>query len=393
MSLLLSVFLEVPMWESPFFYMALLFGLVLGLLFGQMLWGNKNKANDNSSDLTAQNIQIPQIKQQNQALHQQTQALQSTISQQISHITKLENTLLQHDHTLIQALDNSKAEITHKQRIIEKQSRDLLDSIIYAQHIQSAMLPKKESIKNVFSDAFVFFRPRNIVSGDFYWFNTKNHRSILAVIDCTGHGVPGAFLSMIGNDLLHKIVTFKGISEPDRILQQLHLEMRFTLRQKESGNEEGMDMAVCTIHQVPPDLEDLFGKPRIEFAGAKNSLVYIQEGEMKEIKGNKAPIGGFLYEEELEFTKHVIDMPKPTTIYMFSDGYQDQFGGKDKRKFMVTRFRKLLVEIHKQDMAQQEQILSQSLEQWMGEHAQVDDILVVGAQIGSAKNLSNLENF
>lgn len=383
MPFLAHFFLEIQLWESPLFYIALLFCLVLGILLGRFVWGQSGKETDLNIDCSEQERQIHSLKQQNHTLHQQTQALQTTITQQVNHIAKIETTLLQHDHALIQALDSSKAEITQKQRIIEKQSRDLLDSIIYARHIQTAMLPKKESIRNTFADAFVFFRPRDIVSGDFYWFNTKNHRSILAVVDCTGHGVPGAFLSMIGNDLLHKIVTFKGISEPDKILQQLHLEMRFTLRQKESGNEEGMDIAICTIHQVPVELQDLFGRPRIEFAGAKNSLVYIQKGEMHEIKGNKAPIGGYLYEEELSFTKHVVDMAEPTTIYMFSDGYQDQFGGKDKRKFMVTRFRKLLLEMHQEPMERQDQILSQTLEQWTGEHSQVDDILIVGAQIGN----------
>jgi serine phosphatase RsbU (regulator of sigma subunit) len=389
------ILLDISLWENPIFYIALLFAGGLGALIVSFLPTQNNKKTVVEINETEHERKIVQLKQQNQSLYQQNQALQATISQQISHITKLENTLLQHDHTLIQALDNSKAEITHKQRIIERQSRDLLDSIVYARHIQTAMLPKVESIRNNFNDCFVLFRPRDIVSGDFYWFHSKNHRAIIAAVDCTGHGVPGAFLSMIGNDLLHKIVTFKGISEPDKILHQLHMEMRYTLRQKESGNEEGMDMAVCTIHQVPQYFQDLFGKPRIEFAGAKNSLVYIQHGEMKEIKGNKAPIGGYLYEEELEFTKHTIDISVPTTLYMFSDGYQDQFGGKNKRKFMVTRFRKLLLEIHEQPMSEQEKILTTSLEDWMGEgeHSQVDDILVMGIQIGQNNHTPSSETF
>jgi serine phosphatase RsbU (regulator of sigma subunit) len=387
------ILLDIPLWENPILYIIIVLAGIAGALAMRVFQIPALPTEEKEEDITQQESALKQLKIQNQSLYQQNQALQATISQQISHITKLENTLLQHDHTLIQALDSSKAEIMQKQRIIEKHSRDLLDSIIYARHIQTAMLPKTESIRNAFDDLFVFFRPRDIVSGDFYWFNSKNHRSIIAVVDCTGHGVPGAFLSMIGNDLLHKIVTFKGISEPDKILHQLHLEMRYTLRQKESGNEEGMDMTVCTIHQVPADMQDLFGKPRIEFAGAKNSLVYVQNGELKEIKGNKAPIGGYLYEEELDFTKHTIEISTPTTLYMFSDGYQDQFGGKDKRKFMVTRFRKLLLEIHQHTMVEQEKILSHTLDEWMNDHTQVDDILVMGIQIGQSLHTAQAETF
>jgi len=375
--------LEIPIWQNPFLYICIALSCAVGAIFMQAIAKKQLPSPPESvGELLEKEQRIAQLKQQSNSLYQQNQALQATVAQQISNVTRMEKTLLQHDQSLISALDSSMAEITQKQKVIDRQSRDLLDSIIYARHIQTAMLPKPESIRNAFVDSFVLFRPRDIVSGDFYWFNTKSHRTIVAVIDCTGHGVPGAFLSMIGNDLLHKIVTFKGVSEPDKILRQLHLEMRYTLRQKESGNEQGMDMAICTIHQVPPDVQDLFGKPRLEFAGAKNSLVYLQNGEMNEIKGNKAPIGGYLYQEELDFTKHTVDISVPTTLYMFSDGYQDQFGGKDKRKFMVTRFRKLLYEIHKQGMPEQEQILSTTLDEWMADHSQVDDILVMGIQIG-----------
>ncbi len=388
------ILLDISLWQQPLLYTCVLVSGGASAILTYILLKPKtfSEQKEETDDFTAKNLEINQLKQQSNSLYQQNQSLQALTLQQISHITKLEHTLLKHDNTLIQALDSSQAQITQKQKVIDRQSRDLVDSIIYARHIQTAMLPKTETIRNAFVDSFVFFRPRDIVSGDFYWFNVKSHRTIVAVIDCTGHGVPGAFLSMIGNDLLHKIVTFKGISEPDKILRQLHLEMRYTLRQKESGNEEGMDMTVCTIHQVPPDMQDLFGKPRLEFAGAKNPLVYMQKGEMHEIKGNKAPIGGYLYQEELEFTKHIVDISEPTTLYMFSDGYQDQFGGKDKRKFMVTRFRKLLTQIHQQDMAEQEKILASTLDEWMVDHSQVDDILVVGVQIGTNKPI-NLETF
>ncbi len=265
--------------------------------------------------------------------------------------------------------------------IVARKTRDTLESIMYARQIQQAMLPKLEAFKAVIPDSFVLFRPRDMVSGDFYWFNSKSHRSVISAIDCTGHGVPGAFLSMIGNELLNKIVVFKGITEPSKILNQLQMEMRNTLKQKENGNEDGMDIGICTLHMVPSELEELFGKPRLEFAGAKNSLIYIQKGEMHIVKGDKVPIGGYLFKDDYNFTNHSISLEGETTFYMFSDGYADQFGGKDRKKFMVSRFRELLIEIHAEPMEMQKRRLEKELLDWMGGMHQIDDILVMGFKI------------
>ncbi len=265
--------------------------------------------------------------------------------------------------------------------IAARKTRDTLESIMYARQIQQAMLPKLETFKAVIPESFVLFRPRDTVSGDFYWFNTKSHRSVISAIDCTGHGVPGAFLSMIGNELLNKIVIFKGITEPHKILAQLQLEMRNTLKQKENGNEDGMDIGICTLHLVPPEREELFGSPRLEFAGAKNSLIYIQDNKMHVVKGDKVPIGGYLFKDDYTFTTHVIPLKGKTTFYMYSDGYADQFGGSDKKKFMVSRFRELLLEIHQLPLEQQKRHLEKTLLQWMDGTPQIDDILVMGFRI------------
>ncbi len=265
--------------------------------------------------------------------------------------------------------------------IAARKTRDTLESIMYARQIQQAMLPKLETFKAVIPESFVLFRPRDTVSGDFYWFNSKSHRSVISAIDCTGHGVPGAFLSMIGNELLNKIVIFKGITEPHKILAQLQLEMRNTLKQKENGNEDGMDIGICTLHLVPPEREELFGQPRLEFAGAKNSLIYIQDKQMHVVKGDKVPIGGYLFKDDYNFTTHTIPLKGETTFYMYSDGYADQFGGEDKKKFMVSRFRSLLLEIHHLPLEQQKRQLEKTLLQWMGGTPQIDDILVMGFRI------------
>jgi len=265
--------------------------------------------------------------------------------------------------------------------IVARKTRDTLESIMYARQIQQAMLPKLEVFKSVIPESFVLFRPRDIVSGDFYWFNAKSHRSVIGAVDCTGHGVPGAFLSMIGNELLNKIVIFKGITEPHKILNQLQMEMRNTLKQKENGNEDGMDIGICTLHLVPPELQELFGRPRLEFSGAKNTLIYIQKDKMHIIKGDKVPIGGYLFQDDYNFTNHIIPLEEDTTFYMFSDGYADQFGGKERKKFMVGRFRDLLLEIYKLPLEQQKRRLEKELLDWMAGMHQIDDILVMGFRI------------
>ena len=187
---------------------------------------------------------------------------------------------------------------------------------------------------------------------------------------------------MIANELLNKTVQLRGISEPEKILNQLQLEMRNTLRQKENGNEDGMDISICTIHQVPQGLEDLFGKPRIEFAGARGTIIYIKNGKLHRLRGDRVPIGGYLYDEDHMFTKHVIELDQPTSFYLFSDGYQDQFGGKgNRKKYTIPKFKDLLWNIHHKPMHEQKNILENTLHKWMGGFQQLDDILVMGVYI------------
>ncbi|MCU0446344.1 MAG: SpoIIE family protein phosphatase [Microscillaceae bacterium] len=339
---------------------------------------------DKDSEIERQQTKMIQLKADLQTLKSQLEVQTTTIEKQSQALQK-------HGKQLITAnvdLSTYQEEIEQQRKIIERQSRDTIDSILYAQHIQEAMLPKIDQIKKTLPESFVFYRPRDIVSGDFYWFNTKSHRTIIGAVDCTGHGVPGAFLSMIGNELLNKIVVFKGISEPDKILNQLHLEIRHTLKQKETANEDGMDIALVAIHQVPQPMWGLFGKPYLEFAGAKNSLLYIQNNEMHEIKGDKVPIGGFLYEEEHRFQKHIVDISTPTTFYIYSDGFQDQFGGPEKRKFMVPRFRRLLFDMHQKPMGEQKNIIEDTLLAWMGEARQMDDILIIGVKLNGVETQS-----
>ncbi|EAY31962.1 AAA family ATPase [Microscilla marina] len=262
---------------------------------------------------------------------------------------------------------------------IEDKNKNITASINYARRIQHAMLPRIDTIKACLPDSFVLFKPRDIVSGDFYFFAdvqiAPNHtKSILAAIDCTGHGVPGAFMSMIGNEILKEIIEFKKITQADQILNKLHNGINAALRQEETSNRDGMDMALCVIDQK---------QRTVEFSGAKNPLLYVRGNVLHEIKGSKLPVGGFQKEWDRDFEASVVTLTdEPTSFYMFSDGYADQFGGELGKKFMKKYFKKLLVEVHQRPMEEQHHALDHNLKDWMNnKHAQIDDILVVGFKL------------
>jgi serine phosphatase RsbU (regulator of sigma subunit) len=270
---------------------------------------------------------------------------------------------------------------------IQFQNKNILQSINYAQRIQDAMLPKQLGMKSLFPDSFIFFKPRDVVSGDFYWFEdiykklngSKNpqlekaselRKIFIAAVDCTGHGVPGAFMSMLGFNLLNDIVR-RGIFESDKILNNLHHGIRKSLNQEETQNRDGMDMSLCVIDPV---------NKIMEYSGAQNPLLYIQDGKMFRIRANKFPVGGFQVEDH-NFTKHVISLDKPITCYLFSDGFTDQFGGPNGRKFMAKNFRDLLYEIYEMPMDEQKKILELVMNEWMGVNEQTDDVLIIGFKI------------
>ncbi len=274
---------------------------------------------------------------------------------------------------------------------IQYQNKNIMQSINYAQRIQEAMMPKQETMQVLFKDSFIFFKPRDIVSGDFYWFkevvpkekgveyeseqlasvaDLTHEKYVVAAVDCTGHGVPGAFMSMLGYNLLNDIVG-KGVIEPHEILSDLHKGIRSSLNQDATQNRDGMDMALCVIDPK---------EKIVEYAGAQNPLIYIQDGKLYRVRGNKYPVGGFQVENH-EYTKHIIKVDKPTTFYIFSDGFHDQFGGPNGRKFMTKNFRDLLYEIYNMPMEEQKNILDLVINEWKGDNEQTDDILVIGFRL------------
>jgi ligand-binding sensor domain-containing protein/serine phosphatase RsbU (regulator of sigma subunit) len=250
--------------------------------------------------------------------------------------------------------------------------KDIKDSINYARRIQTAMLPEAKELAKTFTDHFVFFRPRDVVSGDFYWHFPKGDRIYFAAIDCTGHGVPGAFMSIIGNSLLHEILNEEETPSPAHILNTLRDKLMLALRQRgaDSENRDGMDMVLCCWERHT-------GK--LIFSGANNPLYHFRAGTLTEYKTNSQPIGA--YGDVLHpFTETSIDIAPGDAIYLFTDGYPDQFGGEKGKKYLYSRFKTLLAGICNQPMSQQAVKMDEELKAWMGVNEQVDDILVMGVR-------------
>lgn len=246
---------------------------------------------------------------------------------------------------------------------------EIKDSIHYAQRIQSSILPESNTINTNLPESFILYKPRDVVSGDFYWFNKLEDKIIFAVVDCTGHGVPGAFMSMIGNSLLNEIVLTKKITSPSEILSHLNKGIFKVLKQGTSESRDGMDLALCVIDK---------SKNTLTFAGANRELVLIRDGELIEYKPTKSAIGGFT-DVDMLFAETTISVLSNDVFYMSTDGYADQFGGPKGKKLMTKNFKEFLLKIHKDPMAAQRQKLQENISDWMSNtYSQVDDILVAG---------------
>jgi tetratricopeptide (TPR) repeat protein len=264
--------------------------------------------------------------------------------------------------------------LSYAYKEIEIKNKDITDSINYSKRIQDASLPPRELKYKLFPDAFVLFKPKDIVSGDFYWFAEKNGKRLIAACDCTGHGVPGALMSMIANNILNQIVYEKEITSAGAILDHLHIEIRKSLKQNEHPeNRDGMDIALIVFNS----------ENEIEFAGAQRPLWLIRnkDPQLEEIKGNKFSIGGIQTEEKRTFDTHKLVLEKKDSVYIFSDGIADQFGGEHGKKFMTKNLKVLFTSIHEEPMAIQETIIEKTLEKWKSGREQVDDVLVIGVKI------------
>jgi len=254
--------------------------------------------------------------------------------------------------------------------------QDIRDSINYAQKIQNAILPIDEEIQQALPQSFVFFKPRDVVSGDFYWFNKKNNLIYIAAVDCTGHGVPGAFMSMIGSSLLNEIINKNEAIDAASILKNLDIEVRKSLKQDRDSVEskDGMDLALTIINKQ---------NNSIQYAGAKRSLIYVRNNEVFEIKADKQSIGGGSSHDETikHFTNHQIEIRKGDSFYMFTDGYVDQFGGEKGKKFSSKRLKDTILSVQSLTMEKQGVELFKMFEDWRYGIEQVDDVLVIGFRL------------
>lgn len=267
-------------------------------------------------------------------------------------------------------IETQRDTLATKNEEINRKNKDITSSITYAKRIQEAMLPLQDKISDAFEDVFILFKPRDIVSGDFYWFAEQHNKIIITAVDCTGHGVPGAFMSMIGSEILTTIVNNK-ITDAGVILEKMNKYVVTALKQNTTSNQDGMDMALCVIDKTTKT---------IEFAGAKNPLVYIDKGELMSIKGNRQPIGG-AQKGDGKYKKHIIEYTSPAWFYIFTDGYQDQFGGENGRKFMVKKLKSIIAENYMLPGKEQNKILDFTIETWMKDTSQTDDILLIGFKL------------
>ncbi|MBK9284176.1 MAG: SpoIIE family protein phosphatase [Sphingobacteriaceae bacterium] len=290
---------------------------------------------------------------------------------------KLEKTVLIRTKELREEkekVENINKEVILQKQEIEHKNTEITDSIKYAKNIQEALLPSIIKAEQSFNDAFIFYQPKDIVSGDFFWFYETDEIKYIAAADCTGHGVPGAFMSIVGNTILNEILHAKLAVSPGDILLELHKGVKQALssNERESQRRDGMDIALCAIHKK---------SAKVEFAGANRPLWLYRKKEnykVEVIKPTKYPIGGLELEESRLYANHVIDVEKGDKFFIFSDGFADQFGGPRGKKLMVANMHKLISEIINQNSAQQKLVLKNTFEEWKGNHEQVDDVLVIG---------------
>ena len=263
---------------------------------------------------------------------------------------------------------------TKKQKVvIEEKQHEISDSINYAKRIQDAMMTSSVYFKDTLPKSFIFFKPKDVVSGDFYWiFKDQEENIFFTVADCTGHGVPGAFMSMIGTSLLNEIIIEKGIKDTDKVLHEMRAQIIKSLSQEEEGaQKDGMDISLCKLNMK---------KKTLEFSGAHNSLIHIREGELKTYRGDHQPVG-LLLGDKKPFTKQKVKLKKDDMLYIYSDGYQDQFGGERGKKYMAAKFKKQLLRISSKDEKEQLKLLSNEFSTWIQDYEQIDDVCVMGVRI------------
>ncbi len=284
------------------------------------------------------------------------------------------NELRELTSTLEEKVDERTSELQYKNELVELKNKNITDSLNYARRIQSAILNKNEKACLKLNDHFILFKPKDIVSGDFYWFHCdpEEKKFIIAVVDCTGHGVPGAFMSLIGDSLLNQIVIDKRILDPGTILHEMDKGIEKSLKAEESNRRDGMDMAILVLEE---------NRRTVHFAGAKIPMVYIDQKMAHVMKGSVHAIGGGKVKKEKSFTTQTTKLPENSMIYLFSDGFPDQLGGDYARTYLAKYFRTYLQKIAHLPCKEQKVKLLEEFNHWKGNLPQTDDTLVVGIRV------------
>ena len=294
-------------------------------------------------------------------------------------LVKMRDDLAENERMLEQKVQERTAEVVKQKEEIEQQNgkiselyEEVTDSIKYAKGLQEAILPPDDFVKNEMPESFILYKPKDIVSGDFYWVEKKNDKIYFAAVDCTGHGVPGAFMSIVGYNALNEALRLND--DPGSILDQLNKGVSKTLHNNAMGSttQDGMDLALCCYDMKTQILQ---------YAGAYNPLYLIRNGEVNQIKPDKFAIGGYYDDSSKKYTNHTIQLQEKDYVYVFSDGYADQFGGPKGKKFMYKRFRDYLLTLDGKSMQSQKEFLNDTIEDWKGPLEQIDDILVIGMHV------------
>jgi len=272
-------------------------------------------------------------------------------------------------------IEQQKAEVEQQKEVVEsahheleEKNQEIMDSIVYAKRIQSAILPPAKLVKEYLQESFILYKPKDVVAGDFYWMHQQEGKVLFAAADCTGHGVPGAMVSVVCNNGLNRSVREYGLTIPGEILDKTREIVVNEFEKSEEDVKDGMDIALCSIERM-----------KLQYAGAYNPLWIIRNGEVLETKANKQPIGQF--EKPVPYTTHSFDLEKGDAIYIFSDGYIDQFGGEKEKKFKAKAFRELLLSIQDKAMEEQKKSIEEAFETWKGELEQIDDVCVIGVRV------------
>ncbi len=287
---------------------------------------------------------------------------------------KLQNKILIED--LKEANQNLEQKVIKRTWQIEQQKIEITDSIHYARRIQSALLPPDEDLDSLLPSYFILNKPRDIVSGDYYWVSKRDNKVIVAVADCTGHGVPGAFMSILGIAFLNEVINKAEILIPNEILNQLREHLIKSLHQtgRKDETRDGMEIALCVVD---------FGNKKLQYSGAFRPLYLIRNKELNEIKGDYMPIGVY-DDKENPFSNNELHFKEDDIIYLFSDGYVDQIGGPNRKTFRSRKFKQLLINIHLKPLDEQKTLLEEAYEEWRQNIEQIDDIMVMGIKFTKA---------